>query len=484
MKKLLPFLVALFPAVASAQAFRVGSGIQIVPRATAPTKASANGSVWLKLSDSTLHYVNPAGTDIALGSGGGGGGTTIGATQVAYGTATNTLGGVAGFTWDSSGGRLSLSGTSNNTGFLTGGTSGLVLQDSTGSNGVLSLTSTSAVLQYQNSPASTLTMGSAGVILSGQPLQLATTSGTPPAAGSIRYNGTNTQYSDNGSTWTSFAAGSVSFPLVDSSAMGTATTFTSHLTMENTTAATSGSTKQDSPALALQGRAWVSGASIEDGWAIKNDVLNAGGVYSSLGFYRNSSGGTYGEVLRINGVPSQGCMTGGTGYSSGGICFNPGVLWLFNSLTDITGTTPQFIMSGTALYPYSTGGMNIGTSTNLVGTAWANRYAGKEQTIAAASTLTLDPASGESMRLTLGATAVGAAGIAAGTGYPGEVIRVEIIQDATGSRVLTQAAFSTSWVFAGGAYTVTATANKRDVLTFVWDAVASKFYEVSRATNL
>jgi hypothetical protein len=72
MKRLLPLLIALFPAVVNAQAFRVGSGIQIVPRATAPAKVAANGSVWLKLSDSTLHFVNPAGTDIALGAGGGG----------------------------------------------------------------------------------------------------------------------------------------------------------------------------------------------------------------------------------------------------------------------------------------------------------------------------------------------------------------------------------------------------------------------------
>jgi len=126
----------------------------------------------------------------------------------------------------------------------------------------------------------------------------------------------------------------------------------------------------------------------------------------------------------------------------------------------------------------------LGDSTHRYSNVWVRQHNGVEQTVAAAATFTLDPAAGESIRVTLNATAISAAGIAAGTGNPGEVIRTEFIQDVTGSRVLTQANFSTSWVFAGGAYTVTATASRRDIITWMWDATGSKLYEISRAVNL
>lgn len=65
--KRLVFALLLVPALASAQAFRVGTGIQIKPKASRPTTATGNGTLW---SDSTagnaLKYTTPAGVTSTL----------------------------------------------------------------------------------------------------------------------------------------------------------------------------------------------------------------------------------------------------------------------------------------------------------------------------------------------------------------------------------------------------------------------------------
>jgi hypothetical protein len=73
MRKLLPALV-LLPALAHAQAFRVGSGLQLVPRSSEPSHNAANGTLWIdSTASNVLKYCNPASSCITLGSGGGGG---------------------------------------------------------------------------------------------------------------------------------------------------------------------------------------------------------------------------------------------------------------------------------------------------------------------------------------------------------------------------------------------------------------------------
>src|SRR5678809_147661 len=67
-KRIAAILVFLFPLLASGQAFRVGKGVQIVPKATAPTVATGNGVFWVKSTDSNkLHYTDPSGADVAMG---------------------------------------------------------------------------------------------------------------------------------------------------------------------------------------------------------------------------------------------------------------------------------------------------------------------------------------------------------------------------------------------------------------------------------
>ncbi len=76
--KLAASILTLLPALAFADATPLGSGGQIVPRTTAPTKRTANGSIYIKSNDSNkLHYVKPDGTDAEVGGGGGGSGDML-----------------------------------------------------------------------------------------------------------------------------------------------------------------------------------------------------------------------------------------------------------------------------------------------------------------------------------------------------------------------------------------------------------------------
>lgn len=96
-------LLFLLPSLkqARAQAFRVGSGVQMVPRTTAPTKASANGSLYINSSDSyKLHYVKPDGTDAEVGGGGGGLTGTLTLARIPFASGASALSDDAALTWD------------------------------------------------------------------------------------------------------------------------------------------------------------------------------------------------------------------------------------------------------------------------------------------------------------------------------------------------------------------------------------------------
>lgn len=62
-------LAAALPATAHAQAFRLGSGFQLVPRTTCPSKATVNASGWWHTTRATLMLCNPAGTMLTIPSG-------------------------------------------------------------------------------------------------------------------------------------------------------------------------------------------------------------------------------------------------------------------------------------------------------------------------------------------------------------------------------------------------------------------------------
>jgi hypothetical protein len=129
----------------------------------------------------------------------------------------------------------------------------------------------------------------------------------------------------------------------------------------------------------------------------------------------------------------------------------------------------------------------LGSGVNTLGSAatpwpetYSKRYSTPVQAIAAATNLTIGSTNGELIRLSLSATAIST--LTVNAGISGERLTVEVIQDATGSRTI-----PTTWTnvtFAGGTYTATTTASKRDILTFVYDGTSAKWFEMSRAMNL
>jgi hypothetical protein len=212
----------------------------------------------------------------------------------------------------------------------------------------------------------------------------------------------------------------------------------------------------------------------------------AGGLMSVLA--PNGGDGTAGlaagagaPLLLQSGPP--GVNNGGGGASPGDVRLNvpsptgaaaAGRIRIQDNGTNVIGIIP----STKIIYPESNGTGSLGTAGSVFAEVQAKKHVFVSQTVAAASSTTITSSSGNHVRLTLG-TNITTLALAAGAG--GEILMIELIQDATGGRTLP--ASWTNTAFAGGAYTVTATANKRDVLQFVYDATDSKWYERSRSQN-
>ncbi len=253
--------------------------------------------------------------------------------------------------------------------------------------------------------------------------------------------------------------------------------------LENTTAATSGAGNQKwSPGIQLSGRQWNSSASVPVDWMIQAKPITGLVTAGSLSFQARYNGGSWSEPFSFTAgaIPT---ITGNT--DSIRLLDNNG-----NGFA-VAANLPQVFAGGVGQWqwyssyfiPTTDFGGSLGLSSFRMTETWSRRYAGVEQTIAAAATITLDPALGETIRITLGAT--GITTVNGTVGYPGEMIRVEIIQDGSGSRTISGFSTGTNgFKLAGGAYTPTGTLNKRDVLTFLWDATDAKWIEMSRATNI
>jgi hypothetical protein len=126
--------------------------------------------------------------------------------------------------------------------------------------------------------------------------------------------------------------------------------------------------------------------------------------------------------------------------------------------------------------------LNLGASTHRWLQVWGAQYCGVLQTVAAATSVTVNPTSGETVRITLSATAITSLTIF--TGQPGQVLTVEVIQDSAGGRTI-----PTTWTnvrFAGGGASVpwTTTANAKDTITFRYNSTDSKWDEIGRAMNI
>lgn len=102
------------------------------------------------------------------------------------------------------------------------------------------------------------------------------------------------------------------------------------------------------------------------------------------------------------------------------------------------------------------------------------------QTLAANGTLTINTATGDTHRVTLGANATAMA--LTNPVASGQRLRIELIQDATGGRTVVWAT-NIAWE-ANTAPTVTATANRRTIVDLEYDSAVTKWVEVARKLDV
>lgn len=163
-------------------------------------------------------------------------------------------------------------------------------------------------------------------------------------------------------------------------------------------------------------------------------------------------------------------LTGNTDRSFKIDSVTDGFAWIFG------GGGEYLRLTSTALVA-ANGVATLGSAATPWPSSFTSRPVITNQVIAAASSITVNPASGDYVRINLSATAITSLTISAGNN--GEELVVEVIEDATGTRTIPST--WTNVAFAGGSYTRTATANARDVISFVYNSTLAKWVETGRA---
>lgn len=190
-----------------------------------------------------------------------------------------------------------------------------------------------------------------------------------------------------------------------------------------------------------------------------------------------------GSVFQINnnGASLVKFLTGtfGGGFTAMNVYYSGSLAqgWQFNASNSISPVqngdiTPQTDLTSNRL----------GNSSTRWASVWAVQHAGVIQTIAAAPTVAVVPASGEEVRITLNhSTAITSMTINAGVA--GEIITVKLTQDSTGGAALIPNTW-TNVQFVSGTFVTTITANAIDTVTLRYDTTSSKWLEISRAQNI
>jgi len=143
------------------------------------------------------------------------------------------------------------------------------------------------------------------------------------------------------------------------------------------------------------------------------------------------------------------------------------------------------VYNSPSVTPFSTNISNLGGSN-----AWkyvtSYQYRGIVQTVTATTAaLTIDPTAGETVRVSLTGTAgTNPASVTFSPGQPGQILRVEWIQDATGGKTFPSSGNFTGIRLKAGEYSVTATANLRDIWLLMWDSVDNLWFQLSRTTGV
>jgi hypothetical protein len=247
--------------------------------------------------------------------------------------------------------------------------------------------------------------------------------------------------------------------------------------LHNDEPATATETTQVSPAITLTGAGWetTGNSSQLASWTINTMPVNGVSLKSELRF-----------IESINGTPSTMQMRltpsgNGSGFSLFDSSGNSGInVWNLGS--EIRGAGHSlYLTNGDAFYPNSNNVLNFGAVANRWRTVYASQYSTCVQVVNVTSeTITASVAQGEMIRFMMSQSVSG--GWCINDGKPGSIACLEFIQDAAGSKIISN--HTASILLAGGVINLTATANKRDVLTLRWDSVENVWVEASRAMNV
>ena len=429
-------------------------------------------------------------TTVCTSSGGGGGGS-IGGTatsgEVSYGTGSNAIGSSSAFVF-APGGGLGLTGSSN---LLYGDSStGIEIDDSLSDNSRIRVLSAQITARTGGDIALTTGFGSANTVfdLTSDGAISLPSSSAAAVAGGLRWNGTNVQISNNGSTWisipTSGGGGGTFATTYDNStpannlvtevrgggpltllyaAIGTAQT--SGLTVENTSAATN-SVEQFSPALTFSGSSWgtTGGAAQTVTEAIQGRSTQSTVGVGELSFLAANGGGSLVDMMHLTHKhPQFGLVAGpvirmvesGSSYlySDNEFYFSAGGAngFALNSVS---------IIADVSMRPDGDNILSSGTSTFHWNYVASNQYETKLGTqLTAASTIT--PVSG--LHHITGATTITTI---AATNFTGNATLTLIADSATIT------------ISTGGNVAFAITISQNNAQQFIYDATGATWYPV------
>lgn len=148
---------------------------------------------------------------------------------------------------------------------------------------------------------------------------------------------------------------------------GIAGTYTTGFNLQNTTAATSGATKQQSPSLVFEGHGWSTTATAADSildWRITNVPTSAATATTSLLFDEGNTAGGFSNILSLSKAGALSLVTGGSYQINGTSVLNGTTLGsgiTGSSLTGL-GTITSGVWNGTVI-DVAHGGTNIASGT-------------------------------------------------------------------------------------------------------------------------
>ena len=145
---------------------------------------------------------------------------------------------------------------------------------------------------------------------------------------------------------------------------------------------------------------------------------------------------------------------------------------------DVSGSTKIEITTVT-VRPGANLSMSLGDSGRRYQESWAAQRATVEKVVTFSATPTFTPSDGDYQQITMTGNITSWAVV---DGLAGEVMTLEFIQDATGTRTLS--APPANVLLTAGVLVLTVTANKRDTVTLRYNTANDTWNEIGRALNL